>query len=105
MKIHQSAAARSFPFKTVVVSLFVSSLVSISPLSSAEKASRQIRMPNPKLFPVPKVIEPNVEFWKLIYAVYPSNRVLIHDSENLDVIYEVADCKLPNYRWDNVAVQ
>lgn len=43
------------------------------------------------LFPVPEVIRDNVEFWKKVYAVYPTNKVLIHDINNLAIIYEVVD--------------
>lgn len=40
-------------------------------------------------FPVPEVLEPNVEFWKNIYARYSTKEVVIHDSEDLGIIYEV----------------
>lgn len=43
------------------------------------------------LFPVPEVIRDNVEFWKKVYAVYPTNKVLIHDVNNLAIIYEIVD--------------
>ncbi|MDQ7063471.1 MAG: transglycosylase SLT domain-containing protein [candidate division KSB1 bacterium] len=42
-------------------------------------------------FPLPEVLKPNVAFWKKIYAQYSSNQVLIHDAEDLDIIYEVVD--------------
>jgi membrane-bound lytic murein transglycosylase D len=44
-----------------------------------------------ELFPIPSVIKNNVEFWKKVYAVYPSNKVLIHDTDDLSIIYEVMD--------------
>ncbi len=42
-------------------------------------------------FPIPEVLKPNIEFWKKVYAEYSSNQVLIHDAEDLDVIYQVVD--------------
>ncbi len=42
-------------------------------------------------FPLPEVLKPNVEFWKKIYAHYSYYQVLIHDAEDLDIIYEVVD--------------
>lgn len=41
------------------------------------------------LFPVPAVLKPNVEFWKKIYAEYSEREIIIHDSEDLTIIYEV----------------
>lgn len=40
-------------------------------------------------FPTYPCIEPNVAFWKKVYSEYPSSTGLIHDSENLAIIYEV----------------
>jgi membrane-bound lytic murein transglycosylase D len=43
------------------------------------------------LFPVPKQLEKNVDFWTKIYGVYPTSSVIIHDKEDLSVIYQVID--------------
>ena len=43
------------------------------------------------LFPCPRSIVPQVEFWKLIFSRYNSSQVLIHDAWQLDRIYEVVD--------------
>ena len=40
-------------------------------------------------FPVHASMRPNVEFWKNIYGKYPSTKGVVHDSENLKIIYEV----------------
>lgn len=40
-------------------------------------------------FPTFKSIEPNVAFWKKVFAEYPSTMGMIHDSDNLAVVYEV----------------
>jgi len=40
-------------------------------------------------FPSFQCIQPNVAFWKKVYAEYPKSKGLIHDSQNLAIIYEV----------------
>lgn len=42
-----------------------------------------------ELFPTPEVLKPNVEFWKSVYAKYSEREVIIHDSWDLNIIYEV----------------
>ncbi|MEN8257802.1 MAG: LysM peptidoglycan-binding domain-containing protein [Thermodesulfobacteriota bacterium] len=44
-------------------------------------------------FPVHASMRPNVEFWKKIYSQYPSTKGVLHDSNNLKIIYEVIDLK------------
>jgi membrane-bound lytic murein transglycosylase D len=44
-------------------------------------------------FPVHASMRPNVEFWKKIYAEYPSTQGVLHDSNNLNIIYEVIELK------------
>jgi membrane-bound lytic murein transglycosylase D len=43
------------------------------------------------LFPTPDVLTANVEFWKNIYARYSEREVVIHDSEDLGIVYEVVN--------------
>ncbi|HDK36225.1 MAG TPA: hypothetical protein ENG82_04880, partial [Bacteroidetes bacterium] len=45
------------------------------------------------LFPIPKALEPQVNFWIKIYSKYSLNQQVIHDSRNLSVIYEVFDIR------------
>ncbi len=42
-------------------------------------------------FPVHVSMRPNVEFWKKIYSEYPSTKGVVHDSNNLSIIYEIID--------------
>jgi membrane-bound lytic murein transglycosylase D len=42
--------------------------------------------PNPA-FPLPKGLEPQVEFWKAIYSRVGANEVLFHDRSRMDVVY------------------
>ncbi|UCE07107.1 MAG: transglycosylase SLT domain-containing protein [bacterium] len=44
-----------------------------------------------KFFPVPDNLKPNVEFWIKVYTLYSSDQIIIHDSEDLRIIYEVVD--------------
>ncbi|MDZ7344147.1 MAG: transglycosylase SLT domain-containing protein [candidate division KSB1 bacterium] len=46
-----------------------------------------------ELFPMPEEIAANVEFWKKIYADYPTTSVLIHDMNDMSIIYEVVELK------------
>jgi membrane-bound lytic murein transglycosylase D len=45
------------------------------------------------LFPMPAEIAANAEFWRMVYADYPTNMVLMHDTEDLSIIYEVIELK------------
>lgn len=41
------------------------------------------------LFPIYPCIQKNVAFWEKIYSDYPTSTGLIHDSRDLDIVYEV----------------
>jgi len=49
------------------------------------------RSSNQELFPMPETLKPNVEFWVNIYANYSEREVVIHDSWDLDIVYEVVN--------------
>jgi membrane-bound lytic murein transglycosylase D len=42
-----------------------------------------------ELLPTPRDLEPNVRFWTRVYTEVDGHGGLIHDSEHLDVVYEV----------------
>ncbi|MDZ7263374.1 MAG: LysM peptidoglycan-binding domain-containing protein [candidate division KSB1 bacterium] len=44
-----------------------------------------------EIFPVPDNLKPNVQFWIKIFSEYNSNQFVIHDAENLNIIYEVVN--------------
>ena len=44
-----------------------------------------------RLFPLPEVLEPNVEFWIQVFTGYDSHHVIVHDERHLQVIYTVLD--------------
>jgi membrane-bound lytic murein transglycosylase D len=41
------------------------------------------------VFPIPDNLKPNVKFWIKIYSKYTQSDFIIHDNENLDIIYEI----------------
>ena len=41
------------------------------------------------LFPNPAVLKPNIEFWIDVYSKYSERQVIIHDSWNLGIVYEI----------------
>ena len=43
------------------------------------------------IFPVDKEMEPAVRFWIMIYAKFYTNQYLLHDSRNLDIVYDVIE--------------
>jgi membrane-bound lytic murein transglycosylase D len=47
-------------------------------------------------FPVYPSIEPNVKFWTKVYSEHSTAQGILHDSQNLNVIYEVIDLKDPD---------
>ncbi len=54
--------------------------------------------PSKNYFPVFPAIKPNVTFWENIYSHYGINTVVLHDSEDLSIIYEkltLLDSSLP----------
>ncbi len=42
---------------------------------------------------MPAEIADNVEFWRKVYADYPTNTVIIHDTEDLSIIYEIIELR------------
>ncbi|MDH4206109.1 MAG: hypothetical protein OEV45_11335, partial [Desulfobacteraceae bacterium] len=46
------------------------------------------------LFPVYPSIEPNVKFWTKVYSEYSTAQGILHDSQNLNIIYEVVELRI-----------
>jgi membrane-bound lytic murein transglycosylase D len=44
-----------------------------------------------ELLPTPRDLEPNVRFWTRVYTEVDGHGGLIHDSEHLDVVYEIIE--------------
>ncbi len=47
------------------------------------------------LFPLPDALRPNVTFWKRIFAVFDTNGGLLHDTEDVTLVYHVWYNDLP----------
>ncbi len=60
---------------------------------AGEVGYRGHKVAGSETFPVPAEIQPNVDFWRHVYGIWGRGDVAIHDSEHMDVIYEVV--KLP----------
>ncbi len=67
-----------------ILSLFLAFI-----LFAAETVSAQVTTASRDAFPLPEVLKPNVEFWKNVYARYSEREVVIHDSRELHLVYEV----------------
>jgi membrane-bound lytic murein transglycosylase D len=47
------------------------------------------------LFPIPDVLRPNVIFWKRVFAVFDRNGGLLHDMEDVSIVYHIWYNDLP----------
>ena len=59
---------------------------------------------NETLFPEYTVVKPNVSFWINIYSHYTTTQAVVHDSVDLDIVYDVIDlvpAKAPGARKTN----
>ncbi|MCH8156798.1 MAG: LysM peptidoglycan-binding domain-containing protein [Nitrospinae bacterium] len=68
-------------------------LVSFQFSPAQANLSREIHSLNQYHFAVPHGLESKVNFWKKIYSEYSTSHAVIHDMNNLDVIYEVVYLK------------
>jgi membrane-bound lytic murein transglycosylase D len=76
--------------RRVMVYCFLALLTCSAPAA----AERQQNGPDP--FPVFDAIESNVAFWKKIYSEYDSDQGVLHDSQQLNIIYDVIDLISPD---------
>lgn len=51
----------------------------------------EVEIPHSGLFQTPANFKTRVEFWKNIYSKYTTGKVVMHDRDNLAIIYEVID--------------
>ena len=56
-------------------------------LSFVDSHAAQGRQADPR-FPMPKSLKPNVDFWIHVFARLEGGHGLLHDDENLGIIYE-----------------
>jgi peptidoglycan lytic transglycosylase D len=67
----------------MAMALFVSAFVTLTAATH--------RIASADVFPVPDVITPNVAFWTKVYALYTTGQGIVHDSDDLQLIYDVID--------------
>lgn len=46
---------------------------------------------DPELFPIPEQLKPNVDFWIAVFSQYSRKQAILHDTKDLNIIYEVID--------------
>ncbi|MEM6455668.1 MAG: LysM peptidoglycan-binding domain-containing protein [Acidobacteriota bacterium] len=61
--------------------LLIAFFAATAAVASADKR------PDPRLFPVPPSLEPNVAFWTRVYSGHDDDTVLLHDDRHLQVVY------------------
>ena len=71
--------------------IFLTILHVVLLLCSLPAGADAIMEPDP--FPVYDSIRPNVSFWKKIYTQYSTTQGVIHDKQNLGIIYDVIELK------------
>ncbi len=60
-------------------------------MASVSTAAADPQGPRSDLFPRPAVLEPQVRFWRAVFADYSKHQVLLHDTVDLDKVYKVLD--------------
>ncbi len=64
----------------------------LAPVLAAVLASAvPVRADDADLFPRPAELEPQVRFWRSVFAEYSTHQVVLHDALDLDKVYKVLD--------------
>ncbi|HZP43251.1 MAG TPA: transglycosylase SLT domain-containing protein [Candidatus Binatia bacterium] len=66
-------------------------LLSVVPARAEDAGDAREPFPSARLFPRPASMEPQVRFWKSIFADYSIHQVVLHDALYLDKVYKVLD--------------
>ncbi|MGH8534580.1 MAG: hypothetical protein ACREV1_18170, partial [Gammaproteobacteria bacterium] len=85
----------SITFQALLGGLFLA-LGALIPAAStaaprADTASRSIRDP----FPQPPELRDAVDFWRRVFAVWRRDQVVLHDTENLGIVYDIVELPGP----------
>ena len=59
-------------------------------LSKSSPAQEAV-FPNPAKFPMPEAYKSNVDFWMRVYGEWEDDKMVIHDSKNMNIIFEIQD--------------
>ena len=68
--------------KKIIICLFLLCAIGLPVSERCEAAPR---------FPIYPIIAPNVQFWEKIYGTYTSSQGVLHDKDDLSIIYAVID--------------
>lgn len=89
---------RSADFLRVIVmgvrprlALCVLLVVLLVPIHGCASRQPALGLENDAVFPLPASLEPNVEFWRNVFAKWSRGQVAIHDNRHLGVVYQVAN--------------
>jgi len=75
--------------KRITIFIFVSILISLAMTFTLQASVNQSNSPTDSDFPFYPSIKPNVEFWIDMFTKFSKSQGVIHDSRNLDIIYDV----------------
>jgi membrane-bound lytic murein transglycosylase D len=65
-------------------------LLLFSNLAFSATENQEVKeFPDPALFPLPSSYKPNVEFWMRVYGEWDDNKMVIHDSSRMNVVFDV----------------
>jgi membrane-bound lytic murein transglycosylase D len=78
---------KNYQTPTLVLAIFFIALLFGSLPADAETVTE------PEPFPMYDSIRANVSFWEKIYSKYSTTQGVIHDKQNLDIIYDVIELK------------
>src|SRR5262245_14731877 len=90
----RTSARRAQPTKmmrtpTLFLAMLLATVIS-GALGHASEAAAD-SAPASQLFPHPAALEPQVRFWRTIFAEYSTHQVVVHDALYLDKVYKVLD--------------
>src|SRR5262245_8631059 len=60
-------------------------------LSNIALALEPAEFPDPQKFPLPEGYKPTVQFWMRVYGEWEDHQMVIHDSRNMSIIFDVID--------------
>ena len=60
-------------------------------LSRLASAVESVAFPDPQQFPLPEGYKTTVQFWMRVYGEWSDNQMVIHDAQNMDIIFDVID--------------
>ena len=65
--------------------------------STLATAATEDPFPDPDHFPVPAAYESNVQFWMRVYGEWDDSKMAIHDAQNMDIVFAIAEMPEENY--------